>query len=427
MTFPYIARIIIVLFVIIIANRLSKNLIVSILSGTVVLAFFLGITIRSAAKISFIRITSLNTIMLCITVFLIIMFSVLMKETGIMDDLVENVKMWLPKKATMAVLPAIIGLLPMPGGAVFSAPMVESCDHDKSNDPALLSEINYWFRHIWEPWWPLYPGVLLAVEITGVPIFHFSISHLVLSVACILGGYLFLLKRVKSENSIHVFPTGNQIFEFLKLVMPIFIVVIVFAVIKLLIPFIAEVSSYLPIIIGILFSQMIIVIYKKPEILSVINKSVTKKNIGLIVLVLLISVYSEFLKIPLSDGMFLMEHVRNELLDFSIPIYAVVILLPFISGLSMGISIGLVGASFPVIAGIIPPDISLNAKMVYITLAWGAGYAGMILSPVHVCLIVSSSYFKSNMTASLVKIIPPALVVFITSVILAVFRLKILH
>jgi len=34
--------------------------------------------------------------------------------------------------------------------------------------PGQLAAINYWFRHIWEYWWPLYPGVLLASGLAGI-------------------------------------------------------------------------------------------------------------------------------------------------------------------------------------------------------------------------------------------------------------------
>ncbi len=72
------------------------------------------------------------------------------------------------KKTLFAGLPALIGMLPMPGGAIFSAPLVDSVD---DNDELFSSEkaaVNYWFRHIWEYWWPMYPGVILAVKYSGL-------------------------------------------------------------------------------------------------------------------------------------------------------------------------------------------------------------------------------------------------------------------
>ena len=30
--------------------------------------------------------------------------------------------------------------------------------------------INYWFRHVWEMAWPLYPGIILTVALADIPI-----------------------------------------------------------------------------------------------------------------------------------------------------------------------------------------------------------------------------------------------------------------
>jgi hypothetical protein len=44
--------------------------------------------------------------------------------------------------------------------------------------------------------------------------------------------------------------------------------------------------------------------------------------------------------------------------------------------------------------------------------AYGCGYVGMILSPVHVCLVVTNEYFKTRLFSSYRYIVLPALVVF---------------
>ena len=51
-----------------------------------------------------------------------------MNRTGTMKELVNNIRSVLPVRVVMGVLPAIIGLLPMPGGAIFSAPLVDEAD-----------------------------------------------------------------------------------------------------------------------------------------------------------------------------------------------------------------------------------------------------------------------------------------------------------
>jgi len=90
-------------------------------------------------------------------------------EMGL-NDMVSWVTSRMHTRLSMAVLPAIIGFLPMPGGALFSAPLVDDCDSAQSVSAHRKTAINYWFRHVWEFWWPIYPGVFLAMDIPGLSV-----------------------------------------------------------------------------------------------------------------------------------------------------------------------------------------------------------------------------------------------------------------
>jgi len=70
----------------------------------------------------------------------------------------------------------------------------------------------------------------------------------------------------------------------------------------------------------------------------------------------------------------------------------VITLLPFITGLITGLAIGFVGTSFPLIVPLIYLDSS--SPIPYIMLAFFCGYFGVLLSPVHICAILTKDYFK---------------------------------
>jgi hypothetical protein len=76
-----------------------------------------------------------------------------------------------------------------------------------------------------------------------------------------------------------------------------------------------------------------------------------------------------------------------------VPVLAVLLIIPFISGLLTGLTVGFVGSTFPIIAGLNnAQDISA------ISFAFASGYVGVLLSPVHLCLVLSREYFKADMT-----------------------------
>nr|HPQ53769.1 DUF401 family protein [Spirochaetota bacterium] len=86
--------------------------------------------------------------------------------------------------------------------------------------------------------------------------------------------------------------------------------------------------------------------------------------------------------------------------------------IPFISGITTGIAVGFVGASFPIVVSLSGGDIS------QLVLAYGCGYMGMILSPVHVCLVVTAEHFGTDVGTTLRKILYPASAVMAGTVLL---------
>jgi len=88
-----------------------------------------------------------------------------------------------------------------------------------------------------------------------------------------------------------------------------------------------------------------------------------------------------------------------ELANAGIPALVVIAVLPFISGIVTGVGMGYVGLSLPIVLGILASsNIPLKAGVL---IANAFGYTGMMLSPLHVCMVVTVQHFKS----SLMKII----------------------
>jgi integral membrane protein (TIGR00529 family) len=259
---PYILRVLLSLFIILAVNKWIKQLWAAVILGTLLLALWCGHSPAAMAEISWQKISSLNTIFLAIAVFQIIWLSSQMSETGVMKDLVESVKNRISRRASMALLPALIGLLPMPGGAIFSAPLVDECDEDNTVEPLLKTKINYWFRHVWEYWWPLYPGVLLTVDLTGLSILTVMILQLPLSIVSIGAGYFFLLRKVASNKTGSDTNKSGNNSRFLLLITPIIIIIATYGLLRLVFPFMGEFNKYIPMCIGILMAQLFLQLYR---------------------------------------------------------------------------------------------------------------------------------------------------------------------
>jgi hypothetical protein len=95
----------------------------------------------------------------------------------------------------------------------------------------------------------------------------------------------------------------------------------------------------------------------------------------------------------------------EDLVRSGVPLWTAAAALPFLAGLVAGVAVGFTGLSFPLVAGLMaaagPESMPKHATLV---LAYGFGYMGMMLSPVHLCLLVSRDYFASTIVATLRRI-----------------------
>jgi hypothetical protein len=138
-------------------------------------------------------------------------------------------------------------------------------------------------------------------------------------------------------------------------------------------------------------------------------------------LVLGIVVFSAALTCPLpgKTAATLVTTMRDEFVKLGIPLLLVIALIPFISGAVTGVAFGFVGASFPIVFALLGASPHLNVVCAATTFAYGCGYFGMILSPVHICLVVTNEYFKTRLLSSYRHIFAPALTVFLACLIMS--------
>ena len=405
---PVIVKILFSLAVMLAADKFIRNLPLSMAIGIAVLAAWAGHSLKSAFEIAYTTVLSSDYIILLIMIFMLVWLSSQMKESRIMEDLVISLKSRLSGKILFITVPAVIGLIPMPGGALFSAPLVDNCDTEKTMQNELKSQINYWFRHIWEYWLPLYAGVLLSVQITGIEIWQLAAINFPITIFSIAGGYLLLLRKLETPRAGTAQSEKLPVFVHL---IPIITIVGCYAVISLLFPGLKNVSKYLPMGFSILITMVTTQIRRPISRKKWIKIILSKKILDMVLIVGVISLYSAFIEARLPDGSNLIEMLRTELAVSGVPPLVLVMLLPLISGFATGIAIGFVGASFPIVISIIGPDPSLPLLLSTVSIAYASGHVGQLLSPVHVCNIVTNRYFKTDLVKTTAKLLPLCLFV----------------
>jgi integral membrane protein (TIGR00529 family) len=410
---PVLFRVLVSLGLILVLNRLLRQLSLAVGIGTVLLALWCGHGATDIGRIAWARFSSADNMFLLFVVFQIIWLSSQMSRTGVMKDLVTALRSRLSRRASIAVLPAIVGMLPMPGGAIFSAPLVQDCDSKNELDALLKTKINYWFRHVWEYWWPLYPGVLLAIDLSGLQVWQFVLIQLPMTLLAVTVGYVFLLRKIPGGEEESKAFEHHSVPEILRLVAPVLAVIVVYVAVRVFFPFVTDRNKYLPMILGI-FAAIGVHQCQRPLGWSAWREVLcSKKTLNLAVIVAVVRIYGAFIEARLPTGELLVAVMRNELAGWHVPVVSVMMLIPFISGLSTGLAIGFVGASFPIVISLLGENPGMAELVPAVVLAFGFGYMGMILSPVHVCLIVTNEHFSTRLVHSIARLVRPAVTVLI--------------
>jgi integral membrane protein (TIGR00529 family) len=359
--------------------------------------------------------TTYDTWRLLLIVVCILILSACMRASGALQDLVGSVShMVSDNRVTIALLPALIGFLPVPGGALFSAPMIQEPSAEADVSMEQRAFLNYWFRHVWEYSYPLYPGLLLEATILHVDIVKIIAFQFPLSIAAILAGVIFGLSRVrrirrKIEGGKEF---RTQLVRFMSGFWPVLLIVLGIFVIPW--------AKILP---GINFDALMVTLPGVTILFGVTRLGwkgfmmiVTKDfdlNLPLIVLSVLI-----FKDIISHSGA--AEDLSVTFQRWGVPELVLFAVLPMLMGYLTGITHSYVSVAFPLLIPFFGPPGSLDLAKVQ--LAYTAGFIGVILSPVHLCLILSCAYYRADLNKVYKLLYLPVLLVALASLALYYFR-----
>jgi hypothetical protein len=62
------------------------------------------------------------------------------------------------------------------------------------------------------------------------------------------------------------------------------------------------------------------------------------------------------------------------------------------------------------VLALLGPSPDQGSLLAVFTWSYGAGFAGMMLSPIHLCFIVTNEYFKTSLYGNIARLVAPVLV-----------------
>ncbi len=395
---PALIRLFIVFAFVVICIRKNISLGNTFFLGSIVLGILFGLAPGPMLRSMTSSIIYPKTLFLAIIVYLILVLSNSMEIAGQMQELLNRFKGLITNpRLNIILFPALIGLLPMPGGAVFSAPMVKQLGMRSQYSPAHLSFINYWFRHIWEYWWPMYPGVLLITVLADINLTTFILFMCPITIIALSAGYRFLKgsKRFIKNSSTEKKPAA--VWPFLREMSPILIVIIPGLSMGIFLSYIFPDLSIAKESGLVLALSMAIgwVWYDNELSASSIGKMLANPQmLKMIYMIISILIFKGIL-----EDSNAVEGITHELTLLNVPLVLIIGILPFLVGTVTGITLAFVGSTFPILISLINSFDPSGNTLPYVMLAMVCGFSGVLISPVHLCLILSNEYFGTTMGA----------------------------
>jgi integral membrane protein (TIGR00529 family) len=286
MVVPIIIKLLISLALIILINRITKNLPLALLGGSLSFSIWLGLGAVQTLTVITERVFSWNTAGLLALVSLVILLSMQMNETQMVHKLVSSIRSICSTRVSLAVIPAVIGLLPMPGGALFSAPLLDNFDDLEGINPQTKTRINYWFRHVWEYSWPLYPGIIVACNIAGIELWQILLFGMPISFIAIGMGSLFFLSKISVETRKKQATQSFSARPFL----PLLTVIVLYGAIQLFLPAVGKINQYLPMVIGLIVAITMLALQKPLSTKQWLSMLISPKIGKMLLIILMVQV-----------------------------------------------------------------------------------------------------------------------------------------
>jgi len=300
------------------------------------------------------------------------------------------------RRVALATIPLLMGMLPTPGGIMLSAPMVREAGDRMGVERSRVAAINFFFRHQWEPVWPLFPAVPLIVHMLRVPAAGVVGHHAALSIAGILGGIVFLLTvGIPPRRAEHMEPGTNvasHLKGFIHALWPILFTAVLFVWLNV------------PPAIGIFLAIIGLLLLHRVNVHRWVGifRAAHEPDV-----VLLLFGALWFKLILESSGA--IGSVVAFFEQIHMPPLLVLFVLPFIVSFSTGVTAPTVAITYPFLMPFIGTGehVSLGLE----TLAFAGVVFGLAVSPIHLCLALSASYFNTSLMGIIWKVLPPALCV----------------
>jgi integral membrane protein (TIGR00529 family) len=374
-------------FAVIVILRLTGSLIIALTSVDPV-----AVLIEAGQR----TVTDYNTINLTVAVALISVLGYSLKETSMMTELIEGLRGVLPAQVFLAAIPAMFGLLTMPGGALMSAPFNEPEADRLGLSPEQKTYINIWFRHIWYWASPLSPILILTASLAGFTLTEYLRAQLpILAVVLVIGfivGGTFIREGGVGRGS-----KGG-----------------LGSVARGLAPILTAIILTLlgaPVWLALVPSIVLVLILKRVPLSGA--SDIIRTGVRWDLAAAAVSMFFFRFVVASSSSVVALFDAATGL---GVPLIAILVVIPILAGSISGTPTMGVGMILPLLLPLLGDYGVYVVGIIYVGLI-----AGYIASPMHLCLILTNSYYKSELRRVYRYLVPSAIALYLSAMAYYIF------
>lgn len=377
-----------IVILLLVRKKISYGL--SICAGALIIGVFAGFSLQDFVRSGVETLKDKDTLNLTAIIILIGIMGYSFKKTGQINITIEELRKIFGEKMLLATLPAAFGMLPIPGGALMSAPVIEPEANRLGLSPELKTYLNIWFRHTLLLIFPLSSMVILCASLAGVSVYPVILWLLPLFCVSVVVGYLAGLRPIKTVA--HHEGKGS-ILRALYGLSPILLVILL------------NVFFGVSFAVGLFLGVILLFLENRTSLKEVAH--MVKEGFSLQMAVAMVGIM--FFRQVINNSTVVTE-VMN-LVEGS-PLFLLIVFLPLVISLFTGVSLLSIGVSFPLLFPLSPLSPALFAAIMYTS-----SFTGYLASPLHLCLIVTKEYFNASLLGVYKRFLPSVAVLVLYNII----------
>jgi hypothetical protein len=377
-------KIVLLVIMLMILLRFKVELALSIFLVTVLAVFLFQIDARTAWRSARDALTDRLTLELLAAVLLVQYIGAVQKIRRMFDRLVRSLNSFVrDSRIVSMVAPAIIGFFPMPGGALFSAPLVEASTRRMNLKPEFNAFLNFWFRHDWELVWPMFPSLLLFQAMSKIPLKRIILYQLPFSFLHILTGLAVAFLYFRRHRILRDVPEAaanwhEPLRDFFAGVWPLLTVIALYFVLAM------------PLTLTLASVSVLLTLAKRARPGEIRDILLSRTMIRSLLLVAAVMVFQKIVQVSGAFAAFSTMKVS----------LGVMVLFIFFISFAIGILTGYNSAYIAIAFPIFYPLIQPLPNYLYLALyAYVIGFAGILVSPVHLCLALTNEFFEAPLAS----------------------------